>query len=59
MNNGRIMENQSKLLQKLEAETGVMGRCRGHRSIRTGTGKMRRFWNPREQFWKFSSGPSG
>ena len=53
------MENQSKLLQKLEAETGVMGRCRGHRSIRTGTGKMRRFWNPREQFWKFSSGPSG
>ena len=55
----RIIENQSKSLQKLVAETGVTGRYRGHGSIRTGTGRARRFWNPREQYWKFSGSPSG
>ena len=41
------MENQSKLLQKPAAETGVTGRCRGHRSIKDREWKNEKVLEPK------------
>jgi len=41
------MENQSKLLQKPAAETGVTGRCRGHGSIKDREWKNEKVLEPK------------